>query len=614
MYIPNSMIIYDYHQNINLTEGEPINYTFNKNQNTNQVQIEQNQNIPILNSSAILGVNGNMFKHNPSSIIINSTIIPPAIPSIKIDNHNRQLYQTERRNFRNRLDSLSPVHFENIANSLKPQKITHERNAFSLLEVNPFIEPPNFQNSVFKENQNKLVKTTNAMPNNYKLSDNYNNYFNYIKNAPNFSNKLNFTNNSKMIQNSNHELNSVVNNSLDNKFIYSKNEYSLTGIKNDSLLMENLNNSFDIDEVNNSFNSNFINNKNKKDNNNDYNDNYFLNNNNYDNNNYYNAYNENKTKKSNNINDIYNTNNINNYRNNNLIPIQYNKINDALKEEGPKPNFNLSEFLTIKEIGKGTEGIIYLVKWLKNGKEYALKKGVIKKLDHIIRKQEKIKMLKEFRNKTGNDGIIRIYGDKYIPRGDFYEFYEIMEFAEKDWDKEIYNIAHSSKKCYTENELLKIMYHIINIFALLQKNHITHRDIKPQNIMLVNGNFKISDFGNSRILKREGYIAQRVRGSEMFMSPIMFKGLHSKITLVKHNSYKSDVFSLGMCFLLAAACSYHPLNLIREIYDMNSIYKIINDCLGHRYSPKLLKILFSMLQVEENLRPDFIQLVSLFTK
>ena len=84
MYIPNSMIIYDYHQNINLTEGEPINYTFNKNQNTNQVQIEQNQNIPIFNSSAILGVNGNMFKHNPSSIMINSTIIPPAIPSIKI--------------------------------------------------------------------------------------------------------------------------------------------------------------------------------------------------------------------------------------------------------------------------------------------------------------------------------------------------------------------------------------------------------------------------------------------------------------------------------------------------------------------------------------------------
>ena len=222
-------------------------------------------------------------------------------------------------------------------------------------------------------------------------------------------------------------------------------------------------------------------------------------------------------------------------------------------------------------------------------------------------------MLKEFRNKTGNDGIIRIYGDKYISKEGFYEFYEIMEFAQKDWDQEIYSRGHY-KMFYTENELMQIMSQIVNTFALLQQNHITHRDIKPQNIMLVNGNFKITDFGNSRILKREGYCVQRIRGSEMYMSPAMFKGLHAKMPQVKHNSYKSDVFSLGMCFLLAAACSYHPLNLIREIYDMNAIYNIINYYLGNRYSENVLKILFSMLQVEENLRPDFIQLATLFTK
>ena len=167
---------------------------------------------------------------------------------------------------------------------------------------------------------------------------------------------------------------------------------------------------------------------------------------------------------------------------------------------------------------------------------------------------------------------------------------------------------------YTEEELITIMSQIIHTFALLQKNHITHRDIKPQNIMLVKGNFKITDFGNCRILKREGYCVQRIRGSEMYMSPIMFKGLHSKMPQVKHNSYKSDVFSLGMCFLLAAACSYHPLNIIREIYDMNSIYNIAKYYLGNRYSETVLNILFSMLQVEENMRPDFIQLDSFITQ
>ena len=50
------------------------------------------------------------------------------------------------------------------------------------------------------------------------------------------------------------------------------------------------------------------------------------------------------------------------------------------------------------------------------------------------------------------------------------------------------------------------------------------------------------------ILKKEGYVIQRIRGSEMYMSPVLFKGFHAKMAQVKHNAYKSDVFSLGMWF------------------------------------------------------------------
>jgi translation initiation factor 2-alpha kinase 4 len=130
--------------------------------------------------------------------------------------------------------------------------------------------------------------------------------------------------------------------------------------------------------------------------------------------------------------------------------------------------------------------------------------------------------------------------------------------------------------------------------------------------MIVNGKFKICDFGNARILKREGMVVQRIRGSEMYMSPIMFQAFHASLQQVKHHTFKSDVFSLGMCFLLAAALSYTPLNTIREMYDMNAIKKVIVHHLGTRYSQKILKILFSMLQIEERLRPDFIQLEPLF--
>ena len=158
------------------------------------------------------------------------------------------------------------------------------------------------------------------------------------------------------------------------------------------------------------------------------------------------------------------------------------------------------------------------------------------------------------------------------------------------------------------------MKQIVETFSYMKKSRITHRDIKPQNIMIVNGRFKICDFGNARILKKEGYVVQRIRGSEMYMSPVLFRGFHAKMPQVKHNTFKSDVFSLGMCFLLAAALSYSPLNTIREIYDMNIIKKAIRYYLGFRYSIKVYNILFSMLQVDENLRPDFIQLEKMFFK
>ena len=275
-------------------------------------------------------------------------------------------------------------------------------------------------------------------------------------------------------------------------------------------------------------------------------------------------------------------------------------------------NFNLSEFIKIKEVGKGTEGTIFSVRWKKNNKIYALKKSRIRLYENVKKRQEEIMMLKDFRKRTGSDGVISIFGYLCIKRRGYYSFFEIMELAEIDWDKEIEN-REKFEYYYSEYELMEIMEQIIKTFSLLQKNHITHRDIKPQNIMIVKGKFKICDFGNARILKKkEGLVMQRIRGSELYMSPIMFKGYHSNAPQVKHNTFKSDVFSLGMCFFLAAAISYIPLNIIREIYDMNRIKKVMEYYLGNRYSQKVKNILISMLQVDENIRPDFIQLESFF--
>ena len=74
-------------------------------------------------------------------------------------------------------------------------------------------------------------------------------------------------------------------------------------------------------------------------------------------------------------------------------------------------------------------------------------------------------------------------------------------------------------------------------------------------------------------MEREGIVFQRIRGSELYMSPILFFGLRANISQVKHNTYKSDVFSLGMRLLYAATLYFDQ---IREVTDMNIINKILN--------------------------------------
>ena len=239
------------------------------------------------------------------------------------------------------------------------------------------------------------------------------------------------------------------------------------------------------------------------------------------------------------------------------------------------------------------------------------------------------KIIQSFLKKTGNKGIIYLYCNlcykiKSKNKGNNvnnvnnkdnikYEYYELMEKAEMDWEKEI-NERRKTDKYYTQNELLDIIFQLISVLSALQKNHITHRDIKPQNILILKGKFKLCDFDEIRELEKDGLIVQRVRGSELYMSPILFNALRQGLQRVPHDTYKSDVFSLGMCLFYAACLSFDGPVEIREITDMNIKAQILNKYLASRYSQKLIRILYLMLMTEEADRPDFIMLQNAILK
>ena len=318
-----------------------------------------------------------------------------------------------------------------------------------------------------------------------------------------------------------------------------------------------------------------------------------------------------------NQNDIYKSqinsnNNLN--QNMNYYNVRENRFKSLLlNNEDPTDNFSSADFIIVNQIGEGTFGKIYCVQWIKNNKLYAMKKLELKNIQELKQFQEKVRIVKDLNQKTNHYGFVKIYAENCVPIYNYqmsYIYYIIMELGERDWEKEIQlRILH--RKYYTEVELLQIIIQLVKTLSLMQKYNVTHRDIKPQNILIKNGIYKICDFGEARVISGNGVVIQHIRGSQLYMSPILFYAYNHNILQVMHNSYKSDVFSLGMCILLAASLSGYAIYEIRELVDINAISKIINNKLGGRYSINTINIITQMLQIDENLRMDFIQLEEL---
>jgi hypothetical protein len=273
----------------------------------------------------------------------------------------------------------------------------------------------------------------------------------------------------------------------------------------------------------------------------------------------------------------------------------------------PSEKLNLNEFELLGEIGKGSFGKIYKVRWKVNQKLFALKNELVDDMEGINTRLSRGKAMRDFVQSTGCTGVVNIYGYHLIRQGNEYHYFELMDLCDTDFEKQI-KMRANYLSYFTEAELNNIMKQLISTLSFLQKRHITHRDIKPQNILIANGQYKLCDFGDIRVMQRDGLVVQRIRGSELYMSPILFNGLRQGVQTIQHNTYKSDVFSLGMCLFYAACLSFNGPVEIREVVNMNIKQQILNKYLGTRYSQKFIKFLYLMLVTNENDRPDFVLL------
>ena len=155
------------------------------------------------------------------------------------------------------------------------------------------------------------------------------------------------------------------------------------------------------------------------------------------------------------------------------------------------------------------------------------------------------------------------------------------------------------------------MKQLIDALSFLQSKNVSHRDIKPHNVLVFKDKiYKIADFGEAKQITKvtQNLQINTLRGTEMYMSPLLFNGLRTNQIDIKHNLFKSDVYSLGLCILYACTLTNEYIYDIRKYVDMNDVRKFINQCIGRKYSKNFVELVENMLEINERNRPDFIEL------
>ena len=213
----------------------------------------------------------------------------------------------------------------------------------------------------------------------------------------------------------------------------------------------------------------------------------------------------------------------------------YENIQRKLKKilsKGRLPVFNIDNYTIGKQIGDGSFGTIFEVTNNKTKIKYALKKIVTSDINNLEKYQKEFEIV----HQSTHPYILDIHGICFrCFDSTTFIIYVLMDLAEHDWEVEIYNRKTQNNNYYTESQLINILKQLSSALLFLQKDkQISHRDIKPENILVFkNGIYKLSDFGEAENDAKIDDRQKTLRGTELYMSPLLHEGLLHELYLVQ---------------------------------------------------------------------------------
>lgn len=198
-------------------------------------------------------------------------------------------------------------------------------------------------------------------------------------------------------------------------------------------------------------------------------------------------------------------------------------------------NPTLGRYEILRELGRGSMGMVFLGRDPKINREVAIKTLVYGDVeeDQLAGVKKRFFQEAEAAGRLSHPNIMTIYD-----AGEEYDMaYMAMELLQgRDLR------AHCTRgKLLPIKEVMRIMADVADALDYAQRNGVIHRDIKPANIMLLgDGTVKVTDFGIARIVEYSTTHTKMIQGTPSYMSPEQVGG--EKV------QGPSDLFSLGAVF------------------------------------------------------------------
>lgn len=168
---------------------------------------------------------------------------------------------------------------------------------------------------------------------------------------------------------------------------------------------------------------------------------------------------------------------------------------------------------------------------------------------------------------------------------------------------------------YTEEELSYYFFTLLKTVFDFFELKITHRDIKPRNLLYNKNKLKLADFGEAKILDIDQKTSihnssklsemNSVRGTPNFMSPEIYNAFLEYSPSCTYNPFCADIYSLGLTFLSMKSLSVKTLRKdIRNVVDKfcgeeNMSSKLIKCMLERDFEKRYAETLKIMKEMEE---------------